>query len=448
MDIDVKVQAEFLAAILQDAKLVSRDVYTLVEPGYFSVDSYQWLVKELIKRDWKPFPFDFVDQLLLDSVKEESTRENYRTQLYYLYAKELEFVEEAEKKFKTFVSYSIIKSVIKEGFEGFEKTSRIDYLLQSFNEGYAKAKSLVTEQKVELVDYADRYEERMQERLAERDNPSVNPRVYTGIPGLDEQFQIQGPMLVDFLAPFKRYKSIVLNSMGFAALLQGFNVFHIVYENTIKLQENRYDALFGNINYNRISSLAISQDEKDQLDRKFYQLKNWGARLKLFKCQPQQTTIPEVIEHLELIKYREGFVPDVIVLDYLNIVAPSVKVNEERLQQQKIVWDIKSLADKYNIPVFTASQAKMEANKVERMDVTHRGKSIDISQGINLSIALDQSEEEKEEGILVMSPLFSREGDITIPEIVCETDLSKMVVCYSHYEMWKFAERVHGYIPE
>ena len=289
------------------------------------------------------------------------------------------------------------------------------------------------------------YEERMLQRKSERDNPSVNPVIKTGIQGLDSQFRIKAPMVVDFLAPFKRYKSILLNSMGFVGVLQGFNVLHVVYENTVELTESRYDALFGNISYDRISNLAISSEEKSKFDYMFSQMKNWGSRLKILKCFPQVTTIADIEEEIEKLKHREGFVPDVVIIDYLNIVKPSVMPREERLQQQKIVWDMKHLADFYNVPVFTASQAKMEANKVERMDMTHRGKSIDISQGINLSIAIDQTKEEREEGILVLSPLFSREGPITIPEVVCETDLSKMTICHSHHEMWEFAQRVHGY---
>ena len=133
-------------------------------------------------------------------------------------------------------------------------------------------------------------------------------------------------------------ESYLVRSLGFVlpddvSLLQGFNVLHVVYENTIELTENRYDALFGNINYNRISNLAISSDEKAAFDYMFGQIKTWGSRLKILKCIPQQTTILELEEEIELLKYREGFMPDVVVLDYLNIVKPSSMDREERLQK-------------------------------------------------------------------------------------------------------------------
>jgi hypothetical protein len=445
MKIDVKVEAEFLAAILQGTKEIDHDVIDLVDPGYFSVDSYIWIVKQLKKREWKPIPFEYVDQLLLEELEDIDTRELYKNQIYYLYSKELTFVEEAEQKFRTFIAHSVMKAKVKEAFDGFDRSSRIDYLLKDVNEGYLKANGLIADKRINIVDYADHYETRMEQRKAERDNPSVNPVIKTGIPGLDFQFKIKAPMVVDFLAPFKRYKSILLNAMGFVGVLQNFNVLHVVYENTIELTENRYDALFGNISYERISTLAISPEEKARFDFMFSQMQNWGARLKILKCFPQVTTIADIEEEIEKLKHREGFVPDVVIIDYLNIVKPSEDIREERLQQQKIVWDMKHLADYYNVPVFTASQAKMEANKVDRMDVTHRGKSIDISQGINLSIAIDQTKEEREEGILVLSPLFSREDRILIPEVVCETDLSKMTICHSHRDMWECAKKLHGY---
>ena len=410
MRIDVKVEAEFLAAILQTTKEVDRDVLDLVDPGYFSIDSYIWLVKQLKKREWKSVPYDYVDQILLENFEDPEIRELYQNQIYHLYNRELTFVDEAEKKFRTFIAYSLMKAKAKEAFDGFDRSSRIDYFLKDFNDAYLQANGLVADRRINIVDYADHYEERMLQRKSERDNPSVNPVIKTGIQGLDSQFRIKAPMVVDFLAPFKRYKSILLNSMGFVGVLQGFNVLHVVYENTVELTESRYDALFGNISYDRISNLAISSEEKSKFDYMFSQMKNWGSRLKILKCFPQVTTIADIEEEIEKLKHREGFVPDVVIIDYLNIVKPSVMPREERLQQQKIVWDMKHLADFYNVPVFTASQAKMEANKVERMDMTHRGKSIDISQGINLSIAIDQTKEEREEGILVLSPLFSREA--------------------------------------
>ena len=71
----------------------------------------------------------------------------------------------------------------------------------------------------------------------------------------------------------------------------------------------------------------------------------------------------------------------------------------------------------------------MKSVNSERLTQGDRGKSVDISQGLNLSIALDQTPEERDDDILVLSPLFSREGPILIPEVVVDTDFNKMMIC-------------------
>jgi len=439
-----QVELEFLAAIVQGSSQLDTYILEYVEPGYFAVESYKWLVKQLAERSWKPFPIGFLSQLFLESFPNDSDkRDLYYIQLEQVFNKSLEFVEEAESKFRTFISFNLIKVASKNAFDNFERSGRIDYLLDEISERAKDAKNVITKDRVKIVDYAENYEDRMAQRREIRDNPDISPIIKTGIPGLDSQFQIRAPQLVDFLAPFKRYKSIILNTMGFSSLMQGYNVLHLVYENTIGMTAGRYDSLFSTLSYDRLSDLAITSEEKDKIDNLFLWVNSWSSRLKLLKCIPKRTTILEVEEEIEKLKFRENFTPDVIILDYLNIVKSSIKEKEERLQQQIILWDIKNMAEKYNVPIFTASQANMGANKVARMDNTHRGKSIDISQGLDLSIAIDQTPEEREDGFVVLSPLFSRWSKIEIEEVVCETDLNRMSICKSFREIWDIANRVH-----
>ena len=177
------------------------------------MDSYKWLVGVLKERSWEAPAWDYVDQLLLE-VREENDRQKYRNQIWPLYSRELEYEEDASKKFRAYISYCITNSRIRESVAGFEKTSRIDFLLDSLDETVSDARTALEGRKLKFVDYAENYIARMERRKEERDNPSINPRVLTGIPDLDIQFTFKAPMVIDFLAPFKRYKSIFLNSIG------------------------------------------------------------------------------------------------------------------------------------------------------------------------------------------------------------------------------------------
>lgn len=445
MKIDVKIEAELLAAVVQRPGTVDSDVLMFVQPEHFQVESYRWFVKLLKERQWKAPVWDFLDQEMLN-IKDVEERNKYRAQLWHLYIRPLTFLEDASEKFRAYISYCIVNTTMRSSMEGFTQTSRVDYLLDSLSKGVSEARLVVQGRKLRVVDYVDNYNERMERRKVARDNPNLNPRLMTGIRGLDVQFVIKAPMVVDFIAPFKRYKSIFLNAVGYALLLQGFNVLHVTYENSEEMTMGRYDAMFSELNYQRISNLLLTQEEKDNLDRTFSWMKTWSNRLKIVKATAEETTVMDVEAEVERFRDQEGWSPDVEVWDYLNIIAPSVRYKgEERREQKQIVWDLKRHAEKFNVAIFEASQANMSGVKADRLSLEHRGLSIDISRALDLCIAIDQTDEERDEGIIVLSPQFARDGSITIPEIVLDSDLARMSVSRELHRLWANAAKINPY---
>lgn len=450
MKLDIKVAREFLAAVLQGHEKIDSQVYQYIKPEFFALEdqggteSYVWVAKILQERKWVSFPFDLVDQFLF-SIEDTEKRTKFRNQIYNLYVHPLSFVADASKLFKGYVAHCTITSGVKEALENYNRTDRIDYLLKELRKSVSKSAEILAGDNIKIVDYIDNYEERQRWRKELRDNPNLNPTVKTGIAGLDSQFQFRAPMLVDFIAPFKRYKSIFLNSMGFAALLQGFNVLHVTYENTIELTNSRYDSMFSLIDYNRISNMYITQEEKNNIDSIFNWMKQWPNRLKVMKCYSKKTTVPEIAEFTERMRDRENWKPDVVVVDYLNLIAPSTPEKEERLQQGRVVWDLKEYADTFNVLIFEASQSNMGGATSDRLQLDHRGKSIDISQGINTSIAINQTKEEREAGIIVLEPAFSREFQILKPEIPLDSDISKMLVSRELPNLWEVAKKINPF---
>ena len=442
MILDGKVEAEFLAALVQGLDVATDETLEAIDPDFFNVESYKWLVKLLKGKQWKRLPFGFLDQELT-SVPDDETRDRYKEQLSALYNRNLTFEDEAKDKIKAWVAWSVVNSKIRQSVEALNRSDRVDFFLKDIRDGVTQAQGVIEGKKFQYIDYAENYEERQQRRKLERDNPSINPRVLTGIRGLDAQFVLKAPMIVNFLAPFKRYKSIILNAMSYAGVLQGFNVLHVTYENSMELTTERFDAMFMEYNFDRVRNFLITQEEKEGMDRLFEWMRGWHNRLKIIKCIPQETTVQQVEDEVKKIQDRDGLDFALTVWDYLNIIKPSVNFKEERRNQGKIVWDLKNFADRYNVLIIVASQANMEGAVADRLNKSHQGKSIDISQGIDISINIDQNEKEAEEGLIVLSPSFIRSGQIKIPEIVLDTDITRMVVDRSLHDLWKNAMKVN-----
>jgi len=64
---------------------------------------------------------------------------------------------------------------------------------------------------------------------------------------------------------------------------------------------------------------------------------------------------------------------------------------------------------------------------------------------LDVSIAIDQTKEEKDEGIICLSPKFARGFEISIPEIILDVDISRMCVSKELHNLWQEAVRINPY---
>lgn len=447
MKISASVEAEILASVCQETGLLDNSVLKHVKPEFFQVESYKWLAQRLIKRSWEPITYGYLQQVILD-VDDEEVRGQYWTQLDSLYRMTLTFGKDAVQEFKKYVAYCSINSTLVAATDGYRNSDRIDYMLRDIRAGTDTAETVLRGDELKAVDYVTDFENRIDNRKQERDNPTWHPRILTGIPGLDMQFDIKGPVLINFLAPYKKYKSILLNSLGFSSLLQGFNVFHVSYENTYALTAARYDAAFSLLDMERMSKLLLTQEELDAFRSTMKWMGGWDNRLKIVKATPYETTTVDLSQELERLRETEGFNPDVIIMDYMNIVKPSASFKEERLQQNRIAWDMKNLADIWGTPFITASQANTEGSVADRLKKDHQGKSIGIAQAVDLTVTINQTAEEQAAGIVVLCPLISRAWPITQSEIVLDSDLNRMLISKSLPDLWATAAAMHEYKPD
>jgi len=449
--LDINTEAEFLSALLQEPGKIDKDLLDLIKPEYFSVDSYQWLIERFQERSWKGVDEEYLDQLLINTVKNEEQIEKYKGQIIYLYRKELKFKDDSINEFKAFVAEKKVDEAIKVSLEAFNRSGNVGYLIRDLKVGVSEAENVIRNKKLELVDYIEGYDERMKVRKIERDNPDLNPIIKTGIKGLDYQFHLKKGYVVDVLAPFKRGKSILLNTFAFSAFLQNYNVCQIIFENSLNMTFDRFDALFTQNSMKRISNLLLSQDEKDSCDKLFSWMSRWGNNLKVIKAQSNETPISQIRDELLRYKDRTGWSPDVLVVDYLNIIGAEEKDKrlDERLQQKNIFWGLKNMTEELNLLTYIATQSNMEGVKEGysssgRLKMSSRGKSIDISQGLDLSVAIDQSEEEKAGNLYVLSPHFYRHGSILQDEISLDANLEYMTFDRGVVDLWKLAEKTYG----
>lgn len=119
---------------------------------------------------------------------------------------------------------------------------------------------------------------------------------------------------------------------------------------------------------------------------------------------------------LNNMEYYDGIVPDLICVDYADIIAPEGYNREYRHKLDDIWTSLKQLAQERNVHVLTASQAGRSAFEG---DVTEQNVAEDYRKIAHVSkmMTLDQTKYEYEMGVMRIRQMVEREGKRSLDEV-------------------------------
>jgi len=148
------------------------------------------------------------------------------------------------------------------------------------------------------------------------------------------------------IAPTGAGKSMALVHIGASALKQGKTVIHYTLELADVVVGTRYDSCLTEI---PLSNLFSHKDEVLEI------IKKVPGRL-IIKEYPTRLASPSTIRtHLERL-YRQNIPVDMIIIDYGDLLSIKSKNNEKRHELEAIYEELRSIAQEYEVPVWTASQ--------------------------------------------------------------------------------------------
>lgn len=261
---------------------------------------------------------------------------------------------------------------------------------------------------------------------------------------------------ISYLAPMKRGKTFALIDAGVEAVKSGLKVVHVSLEMSEHQMSKRYwTALSGqlnedndNINYSYfeklsdeekwivknkiISRRAVSVTEIEKKQKNFRRLFR-GGDIRILAVPAYSLTVEDLDTKIEKLVQEENYVPDVIIVDYADIMSPSEK-GDYRNQLDGIWKRLRGMAQGRKCAVFTASQSG-------RQSIDKNADSKDIAEDIRKlahvtsMVALNQTPVEKKNGVLRLKQLAIREGEQEFREAVCTQCLSiGRIVTDSHFD--------------
>lgn len=394
-----------------------RRLRSLLDPKYFEDEGEQEVAKQIL------IYFDTHNTL----PSEEEIFEAIRTSD--------PFQMEADNKI-------LLKSLLQSAFS--KQITSVDFVaeriidwLQTQEFKQAVLDSLVLIQKGEFRAIKTRMEEALQvgAKILDQGIPyfaaslsrlrkDTSEHITSGLNGLDRCTSggLAGGELGVILAPPNRGKSLFLINLVTAAIAGGYRAVHYTLELSALKVARRYDANFLKVPYNDVPQHLRRLSKFLRVVRQMV-----GDNLIIKEFPTKACTVDDIKVHLEQLAMF-GFYPDLIVVDYADIMLSlGTNYKEKRHEQGAIYEQLRRLGCEWNLPVWTASQANRASLSKKTITIEDIAESFEKAAISDLIVALCETGEEKKEGKMRLFIAKSRDNisQVTIP---VEVDTGRMSV--------------------
>jgi hypothetical protein len=162
----------------------------------------------------------------------------------------------------------------------------------------------------------------------------------------------------------------------------------------------------------RIEVLDLDEREAFRNGRFFSKRVMEGRRFKL-SCHPKKTlTVSQIRTQLDLWERLEGFVPDVISIDYLRILAPERNGPKETRLQMEDRWAmLGSLSQERHCLVLTADQSDADGMTRETLNERNFGETMMAMAHVRAMYGLNRTPAEKRQGLMRFNEIVVGEDD-------------------------------------
>ena len=353
----------FQNCVLQ-AALIDRDffekIFETLKEEYFTSEAHKsiWLeIRKLfnkynapptydtLKTEISQYPEGELKESAINVLLDIETKVN-RQEIEYAKDKSLEFCKNQSMK------AAILKSVelLQEGkFEEIQKTIE-DSLKISHEQDMGH-------------DYFDSFKSRQEIHARET--------VPTGFPLLDGNLVLDGGLahgeLGVVMAPTGGGKSFFLVNLGYGALAAGKNVIHYTFELSETHVGNRYDS--------RITGVPIKELRGRMVEAENKLARFNGGQLFIKEYPPKVATINTIKFHMGRL-LSSGFKPDLIIIDYGDLMRSRRGYDQKRFELESIFEDLRALAMEMKLPIWTATQSNREGFNDDVITIDKVGEAI------------------------------------------------------------------------
>jgi replicative DNA helicase len=227
----------------------------------------------------------------------------------------------------------------------------------------------------------------------------------TGIKGLDEIMDggLSKGELGIILAATGVGKTTMITKIANTAKNMGKNVLQIFFEDDKKIIQRKHFSCWSGIELNELSY------HKDLIKKIVEEKSKESGLLKLKRFPSDGTTMSTIKKYIRK-QIAQGFKPDIILLDYIDCVEPSKKVDDPNVGEGKVMREFESMLSEYDMVGWTAVQGNRSSIRAEIVEGDQMGGSIKKAQIGHFIVSIAKGLEQKDNNTANMAIIKSRFG--------------------------------------
>lgn len=239
-----------------------------------------------------------------------------------------------------------------------------------------------------------------------KDLTAVYNPISTGWKFFDERTEggLYPKTLTVFAGQVNVGKSIVLGNLATNMLMADKNVLLISLEMSEFMYAKRISTQLTQIPHNDLKTFT------DELDKQVKHIhKKLSSKLVIKEYAPKTVTVRHIDSFVGKLKHK-GFSPDIIIIDYINLILPIGKNLNSYAEVKEIAEQLRALSFKYNIPFVSATQLNRGAFNTVSPGMEGISESIGLAATCDVICSLWQEEEDRELGVLNVGMQKNRFG--------------------------------------
>jgi len=266
------------------------------------------------------------------------------------------------------------------------------------------------------VDYFGRVEERVQERAERRESKKTR----MGIDQFDAMTYggIRNKQTALIIGGTGRGKSILLQWLARAAVLQGRRVLYVSMELSAEELEDRFDSIFA-----RVRPQELNLYQKQVLDSVGGMSVQYGNSLVIKHFPMDSATVGSIKAYIKQMA-RAGIIFDVACYDYLDLIKAHQLYNDQVAEHDVIVKALYGMGQELNLAQYTATQFNRAGLVMETPDESAQAGYIGRQYVMDIVMLMGQTPEEREDEI--MRIIFSKNRNGRVGKVKIDTDYSYM----------------------